>query len=168
VKSRQIEKVALNMIKQNGLINLTKKDLCKACGIPDGSFKNIMGVTFSEFVDVLLKENKPWLNHHKVTKTKTNPELRKDQIINVAVEIARKTGCYNLTRQDIANKANVSLALINLYFGTMNQLKIAVMRRAVKQGIIEIIAEGLGNNDPQACKATKELKEKALSLISNR
>lgn len=170
MKREYIKKVAINMVAKSGLINLSRKGLCDAVCIPDGSFTNIMGCTFSEFIEKLKLENVATDIDvcKKVIKTRTDPELRKDQILNVIVNMAHKTGYIELTRNDIANKAGVSVGLITKYFGTMKQLRRTIIRTAIKQESIEIIAQGLANNDTHAKKAPAELKTKAAILIATR
>ena len=80
---------------------------------------------------------------------------------------AKTTGYSKVTRDKIAEGAGVSTGLVTSYFGTMGQLKTAIMRRAVKQGIAEIIAQGLANGDDHAKNAPAELKAKAaITFIS--
>lgn len=166
IEKDRITQIAIKLIDKHGLINLSKKILCDAAGIAEGSFKYIMGCTFTQFVDQLSESYD--LKIVQVNKTKVNPRLRKKQIINIAIDIAREKGLNNLSRSELSNRAKCSPALIHSHFGTMNQLKRQIMRAAIQQEIIEIIAEGLGNNDPQACKAPAELKGKAIDLIANR
>ena len=66
---------------------------------------------------------------------------------------------------EIAKKAKVSPASVSRYFNTMKQLKRAIMRAAVKQEILPIIAHGLLNKDSQAKKAPTELKERAIKAV---
>lgn len=162
----EIKEVAVCMVKGLGLINLSRRELCERAGIPDGSFPHIMGCNFAEFVEELKLENIQELSH-SVSKTRANPELRKDHILSVAVNMAKTTGYSKVTRDKIAEGAGVSMGLVTRYFGTMGQLKTAIMRRAVKQGIAEIIAQGLANGDGHAKNAPAELKEEAATLLAN-
>ena len=166
MKRDEVKQIAICMVRKSGLINLSRRELCERAGVPDGSFPHIMGCNFAEFVEELKLENIQDLTH-SVSKTRANPTLRKDNILTVAVNIAKIDGYNNITRDKIAESAGVSTGLVTRYFGTMNQLKTAVMRRAVKQGIAEIIAQGLANGDDHAKKASTELKAKAATLLAN-
>jgi AcrR family transcriptional regulator len=123
-----------------------------------------MGCTFAAFVEELRLEDvdPPW---KCVSKTRANPALRKDNILDAAVRLARVTGYNKITRDKIAESAGVSTGLVTRYFGTMAQLKTAIMRRAVKQGIAQIIAQGLVNGDDHAKRAPAELE--AAAILSN-
>ena len=164
MKREQVKKVALKMVGKKGLINLSRRELCEKAGIPDGSFPHVMGCSFTEFVDELkiTSVKEPF---YVVSKTRANPELRKDHILNVAVKMAVAGGYNKITRDKVAEGAGVSMGLVTKYFGTMPQLRKAIMRRAVKQEIIEIVAQGIANGDPQAKKASSELKTQAVALL---
>ena len=166
MKRGEIKEVAVCMVKGAGLINLSRRELCERAGIPDGSFPHIMGCNFAEFVEGLKLEGIEEIPH-AVSKTRANPALRKDHILTVAVGMAKTEGYNKITRDKIAEGAGVSMGLVTRYFGTMNHLKTAIMRRAIKQGIAEIIAQGLANGDDHAKKAPAELKAEAATLLAN-
>lgn len=160
-----VESTALDMIKQDGLINLSRSELCKRAGIPDGSFIHIMGITFNEFVNKLRKTHSVDTNN-AVVRARTNPELRKQFILLTAVEEAREVGYNKMTRDGIAERAGVSVGLVSAYFNTMTQLRRDVMRYAVKQGLADIVAQGLISRDQHARKAPNDLKKKAAEYIA--
>ena len=91
-----------------------------------------------------------------------NSKARKKQILNAAVSLAVKVGYSNIRRDDVAKNASVSTGLINRYFTTIMQLKNEVMRYAIRNEILQIIAEGIVLKDPQALKVPNELKIRAL------
>lgn len=162
----EIKAIAVRMVKENGLINLSRSGLCAAAGIPDGSFPYVMGCNFSEFVGELrvMGLNSPL---RKVSKTRTNPELRKEHILDTAVAVAKSIGYNKITRDQVAEAAGVSPGLISRYFPAMVQLRKAVMRQAVRHEIPEIIAQGLAADDDRAKGAPPELKSRACALLLN-
>lgn len=168
MNKQQITDIAIEMVNEGGLINLSRSALCERAGIPDGSFPHVVGCTFSEFI----KELKTAANVAEnivrdVVKSRANPELRKDQILTAAVELAKTKGYHKITRDAVAQSANVSAGLVSRYFNTMNHLRRSIMGVALNKEIPEIIAQGLANNDPRARKAPKDLKRQALDLIAN-
>lgn len=92
-------------------------------------------------------------------------KVRTQQILDAATEIARTKGFSSLRRSEIAERAGVSTGLVNVTYGTMAQLRRAVMRRAVHDRILNVIAEGLVLNDPVARKAPEELRRAAVATI---
>lgn len=162
----RIKTIAVTMVEKSGLINLSRLELCKRADIPNGSFPHVMGCTFSDFIRELNKETTDTKNHI-VTKNRVDPELRKDQILNAAIDYAKKVGYHKITREGIATNAGVSINLINRYFGTMPKFKRSIMRAAINQEVLEIVAQGLAAGDSHAKKAPPELKKQAASLIAN-
>ena len=103
-------KIALGMVKESGLINLSRLELCEKSGIPDGSWSHVMGCKFSDFVNEL-KDNGHGATSQTVNKNRANPTLRRDQILTVALEVAKEIGYNKMTRINIAERANVSVSL---------------------------------------------------------
>ena len=168
MEKEQVTAVAVEMVREVGLINLSRSELCERAGIPTGSFPHVMGCTFTDFVDELKSFfDEDYDKQFTVTKSRINPELRKDQILNVAIDMAKEFGYHKITRDGICKNAGVSAGLISKYFNTMPQLRRAIMRAAVHKEIPEIIAQGIANSDDQAKKASPELKREALELIAN-
>lgn len=162
----EIKEVAVCMVKGQGLINLSRRELCEKSGIPDGSFPHIMGCNFADFVEELKLENIQEIAH-SVSKTRANPKLRRDHILKVAVEMAKKDGYHKITRDNIAKEAGVSMGLITRYFNTMPQLRRCIVCYAITFKVAEIIAQGLANGDDHAKKAPVELKAEAATLLAN-
>lgn len=97
--------------------------------------------------------------------TKLKPKDRKAQILDVAVEQAEKRGYQNIERQHVADAAGISPGLVSKYFGTMPDLKRSVMRAAVKNECLPVIAQGLALKDKQATKAPEALQLRALASL---
>ncbi len=97
--------------------------------------------------------------------SRLEPQVRKEQILEAAIHVADRNGLYDLRREDVAEKAGVATGLVNRYFGTMTQLRRAVMRRAISKEHLSIVAEGVARRDPQAMKAPEELKRNALNSL---
>lgn len=97
------------------------------------------------------------------TKKRLVPEVRSGQILDKAVDIARVQGFHKLTRDLIAKRAKVSGGLVSTYFGNMDKLRDEVMKVAVRDGILSIIAHGLAARNPIALKAPEELRQRAVA-----
>lgn len=165
MKREHVKETAVAMVKEAGLINLSRRQLCERAGIPDGSFPHVMGCNFAEFVDELKVEGVE-ATAYPVNKTRANPTLRKAHILAAAVAMAKDTGYHKLTRDAVAESAGVSMGLVTRYFGTMNQLRRDVIRYAIRHNIPEIIAQGLANADDHAKKAPDELKARAKAILT--
>jgi len=165
-KRAVVKQVAIGMVERRGLINLSRRDLCAAAGIADGSFPHVMGCNFSQFVEELKLENIVEEAHAVVNKARANPKLRRLQILTVAVEMSKTEGYPNITRDKIAENAGVSMGLVTSYFGTMTQLRRCVVRYAIDHKIPEIVAQALAIRDPHAKNAPDELKALAAQIIA--
>lgn len=86
-------------------------------------------------------------------------------ILKAAIRIAREHGFQKITRDLIAKKAGVGAGTVSAAFGTMVQLKRAVMRFAINTEELEIIADGLGIKDKTAMKINGDLKQRALATL---
>ncbi len=161
-KREAVFSTALSLSAQIGAINITKKALCEAAGIPLGSFQNVMGQTFAEMCEALPAD----APGTEVTKKRTSATRRRQHILDVAVDMAAAEGFQNVKRDQLAMAARVSTGLVTKYFGNMCKLKRAIMRHAVSSDNATVVAQGLAIGDPHARKASKELKAHAAKIIT--
>jgi len=96
-----------------------------------------------------------------------NPKDRKNSILAAACTVAVSKGYTNVTREDAAKAAGVSMSLVSHYFSTMPQLKRDLMRYAVRCGVSAVIAQGLMHRDPQAMKLDKDKKREILATLAD-
>lgn len=94
------------------------------------------------------------------------PEDRRDDILGVALTVAEKYGYNHMSREQIAKEAMCSAGLVTHYWKSMILLRRAVMRRAVRDGNVTVLAQGIGAGDPNAKKAAPEHKKKAIALLA--
>lgn len=96
------------------------------------------------------------------------PEVRREQVLAVAIDIAIKHGYNAVTRERVAEQASISTGLVSRVFNTMDQLRRAVMRAAIHREILPIVAAGIGCNCRIAHGASEQLKHDAMNwLIKN-
>ena len=150
--------------KQIGLINIGKPEICAHLGISINAFSKDLGCSFFEYFEKL-KESVDDPGPTKASRKRTDSGLRKDNLLNTAVAMAAEVGFNNIDRISLATRAEVSPALISKYFGTLDQLKNDVMRRAVKTENLTVIAQGLAAKNRHAQKASEELQTRALRCL---
>lgn len=92
-------------------------------------------------------------------------DVRKADILEHALAEAAAVGWAAMTRDGIAARAGCSAGLVSSYFGTMLELRRSVMRAAIKQGKLSILAAGLASGDANAAKAPDDLKQQALATL---
>ena len=83
---------------------------------------------------------------------------REIDLLHQAVSVAAEHGWENLTREAIAQRAGVSPALVSARLGTMENLRRSVMRAAVRDSVVAVVAQGIARNDKQAMRAGSELR----------
>lgn len=93
------------------------------------------------------------------------PEVRKDAILDAAVQLALSGGLNNVRLIPVAQRAGVTNGLVSHYFGTVKQLHRAIVRHAIHSEILPIVAQALAVGDSEARKAPEELKQRALNSL---
>jgi AcrR family transcriptional regulator len=94
------------------------------------------------------------------------PLVRLEQILDAALRMSRLYGYRDMTRKDVAGAAKCSEALVSSYFGTMVQLRRAVVRAAIDQKDLAIIGQALAAKDKHAQKAPLDLRVAALASLA--
>ncbi|HWI02368.1 MAG TPA: TetR family transcriptional regulator [Acidimicrobiales bacterium] len=97
--------------------------------------------------------------------TRLAPNVRKEQILAAALRRAKVQGYNRVTREQIAADAGCAPGLVSNYFGTMVSLRRDIMRAAIRERVLPVIAQGLAAHDPHARKAPDELKQAALATL---
>ena len=146
-----------------GLCNMTRKALCERLNVPDGSFMQQVGCSFTDLWDELYAAGVPL--GQPDGRTRQRPEARKDLILSHALELAKTDGYQSVTRSAIAEAAGVAPSLISAHFTTMAQLRRVLMHRAIRDEVLQVVAQGLAVKDPDALKAPRELRAVAVELL---
>lgn len=94
-----------------------------------------------------------------------DPKRRTDELLAVALRLAAARGWRTLTHAAVAQAAGVSQGLVVARLGTKHQMLRAVMRRAVSEGIVAVVAEGLAVKDKHALRADEALRERAAAWV---
>lgn len=164
MKPDQIRRIAIEMVREIGLVNLSRADLCERCGIPAGSFPHYAGINFSEFVAQLRREgvSSPF---SYVTKSRVPAELRRENLLETAAAVAEKIGFTEITYKAVAEAAGVHRTLVRKYFNTPSQLRREVMELAVRHENLIVLAQGIALDNEHAQAAPLELKEKAINSL---
>lgn len=94
-----------------------------------------------------------------------NPDERYKQLLESAVEVAKTSGFNEMTHTLVALHAKVSKATVFKYFETIFKLRTDVMKVAIEQELLPIIAAGVVARNEVALSASDDLKKKALASI---
>jgi AcrR family transcriptional regulator len=105
------------------------------------------------------------INVEKITMNRRyKPEVRKDAIVTAALRLAAATHYLHVQRKQIADELGVTPPALTYHFGTMEQLRRAIMRAAVEREDVTVVAQGLVAQDKHAKKAPEALRRRAIEL----
>lgn len=97
--------------------------------------------------------------------SRLKPDLRKQQVLDAAMIVAARVGYNNMLRREVAEEAKCGNGTVSRYFGTMHQLHKAVIRKAIADRNLSIIAQGIAAKDRNAMKAPDDVKKAAMESI---
>jgi len=95
------------------------------------------------------------------------PDDRTAEILSAAVKLAKRVGFRKLTRDGVAAAAKVSTGLVSTHFGGVEALRDEVMRVAVRDEILPIVADGIANGNRIARRAPAPLRQRALQSLAS-
>lgn len=102
---------------------------------------------------------------------KSRAAKRHDKVLAAASALARVTGFQHITRSEVAARAGVAAASVSHAFGSMIDLKQAVLRHAIETEDVTIVAQGLTDRPgghPLVKDISDSLRERAArSLIAS-
>jgi AcrR family transcriptional regulator len=92
-------------------------------------------------------------------------DVRKAVILDAACRAARLHGFGGFKREHVAAEARCSTGLVSTHWSGMKHLRRSVMRRAVAERDIQLVAQGLAAREPAALAAPVDLKRAALLTL---
>lgn len=92
-------------------------------------------------------------------------DVRHADILQTAVKLAKRDGFHNLTGVSIARAAKVSRGLVLRYFGNMDKMRDEVMKVAIRDEILPIVAQGLLIRHRVATKAPEKIRRQAVESL---
>lgn len=98
-------------------------------------------------------------------RTRLSPEDRKDAMVSAALVLAEAQGFYNFSSTQVARACGCGHPLIFHHFEGMEGLRDEVMLKAIVEGNLNVVAQGLVSKHPLAVGAPDALKKKALKNI---
>lgn len=91
---------------------------------------------------------------------------RSEHVFKCAVKLMERHGYDRVSRELIAESAACSPALVNVYFGTMSKLRSEVLRHAVRESNLTLLAQGIVSRHRVALAAPAALKARAIQSLS--
>lgn len=88
------------------------------------------------------------------------------KIQDAAVSLALTAGLARVTRERVADMAELAPSMVNHHFDTMEKLRTRVVEIAIDTRNVELLKCGIYAKHPLAMSAPPDLREKALELLS--
>ena len=92
-------------------------------------------------------------------------KFKRENVLIVATSLAATFGYQNITREDVAKSAFTSPGTVSGLFGSMDQLKQEVVKFALNNTCLPVIAQALASRNKLAMAAPEALKRKALEAM---
>lgn len=160
----QLTDTALSQIAHDGWDKTTHRTIAAECGV------HVSAVYLHFPKRTALREAlmalHPELELPEEPDLRMDPKDRKRQLLDVGLKLSERVGYKNVTMGALTEAAGVTRTLYHRYFSTVGRFRVDVMRAAVKQENLVVIAQGLVAKDPHALKAPTELRERAAATIA--
>ena len=100
-------------------------------------------------------------------RTRLEPEERRLQILNAAIDVAREQGLYKVSIVNVARGTpdKCSKELVKHYFQNLTVLKTAVIAEAITRGHTYIVAQAITMRDPAVEHLTKSERQGYLKNV---
>lgn len=166
MNQQKVKQITTRLADRIGLVNITKDRLCFEADIPVGSFNNFMGCSFTKFISKLHAEGDCNLGELG-DRSRVNPDLMTNIILNCAIKISEEVGYKSITRIMISDELGIASTLVSYYFKDMNTLKKMIVEYAVDNKNLTIIAQALTLKDEAVNNISNKLKNDALKAAIN-
>ena len=92
------------------------------------------------------------------------PQVRYNQFLDCAMEIAKTKGYNKVTQLEVAKKAKTSGGLMHRYFKNIKNLRAQILKKALETEQIDIILQGIATNEIK--KIPDKLKAKIVAHLT--
>lgn len=138
-----VKRVIEHTVKE-GLHVTTREQVCAFLGISTGSFKHIMGVPYTDFINRVI-DALP-LEACTAAGVRLQPALRRKQVIACAVELSREHKYWGFSRKQVADAAGISETTLCRLI-TLSKLREEVVRYGIATRDKQLIAQAQAKND---------------------
>ena len=74
--------------------------------------------------------------------------MNKQSILDAAVILALSLGYRGVFKRHLAKKLDIGMGTVNYHWGTMEELRAAIVREALDKGVKQIVAQAVALRDP--------------------
>ena len=119
---------ALEITAEKGLLNLTRAEVCRRAGIPDGSFQLKAGRPFGQFVEELAQEWPVQPTALVIERNRVPRDLLRVAVIQAFNKLAEDRPVLEIKRSEVAEFLGINARTINRVFRNMEGLRAEALR----------------------------------------
>lgn len=98
----------------------------------------------------------------------SNPNVSsRPNILSAAIKLAKGVGLYQFSRVDVAKAAKVGESTVSYHFGTMPELRTAIVKHAVEHEIMKILADARAGREAIGVPMNAALRKKIARYIAS-
>lgn len=90
----------------------------------------------------------------------------KDRLLSTAMSLANLHGLSGVTRDMVANVAEVATGSVTYHFGDMKRLRSEMVKRAIETENLNVLAQALAIGHPLALAAPEALRVRAAHTLT--
>lgn len=95
-----------------------------------------------------------------------NTDRMKAKLLSAAMQLANLHGFGKVTRNMIADKAEVATGTVSYHFKGMKKLEAAMVERAIETENLRILGQAISAKHPLATKADEGLQRRAVLALA--
>lgn len=95
-----------------------------------------------------------------------NTDAMKSKILATAMQLANLHGFGNVTRNMIADRAEIATGSVSYHFKNMRKLEAAMVERAIESQNLKILGQAISAKHPLATKAPEGLRQRAVLALA--
>jgi AcrR family transcriptional regulator len=93
-------------------------------------------------------------------------DAMKLKILNTAMQLANLHGFAGVTRDMIANRAEVAVGSVSYHFKGISKLKAAMVERAIETQNLMVLGQAISARHPLAMNAPEDLRRRAVLALA--
>jgi AcrR family transcriptional regulator len=95
-----------------------------------------------------------------------NTDAMKSKILATAMQLANLHGFGNVTRNMIADRAEIATGSVSYHFKNMRKLEAAMVERAIESENLKVLGQAICRKHPLATKAPEGLRQRAVLALA--
>ena len=95
-----------------------------------------------------------------------NTDRMKTMILSTAMQLANLKGFGNVTRNDIADRAEIATGSVSYHWKSMKKLEAAMVERAIETRNLKVLGQAIAAKHNVALKAPDDLRRDAMLAVA--